>query len=119
MAEQEKGKTTIPDGNGGWKEVEYYKTPVKPANLDKRQAAFEKASEDDFYIRVGRCTEHLNRYLRAYAKDFNLTKSEVAAAVYLENCNMKYFFPKEDGGKEQYENICKTVWEWFKKQVTT
>ena len=117
MATEEKGKTKIPDGNGGWQEVEYIKTPVKPANEEKRKAAFDKAAEDDFYIRVGRCTESLSKFLRGYARDYQLTRSEIAAAVYLENCNNKYFFPKEDGGKEQFETICKKVWDWFKKQV--
>lgn len=117
MTTQEKGKTKIPDGQGGWKEVEYYKTPVKPANMDKRKEAFDKATEDDFYIRVGRCTEALNKYLRAYAKDIGLTRSEVAAAVYLENCNNKYYFPKEDGGKEHFEALCQKIWDWFKQQT--
>jgi hypothetical protein len=115
VEDQKSTVVKVPDGKGGWVAVE----PGTKANLDadKTNTAIEKASRDDFFQRVGTCTEALNKYVKIYANDHGLKPIEIAAAVYLENCNNRYFFPKEVGGQEAFDHMTSEIWDWFVKQV--
>jgi hypothetical protein len=112
---EKKTVVKVPDGTGNWVEV----TPGTKAPLDtkKTEVAIEKAAKDDFYLRVGKCAESLNTYLKLYANDHGLKPLEIAAAVYLENCNNRYFFPKDLGGQETFDHMTSETWDWFVKQV--
>lgn len=105
----------VPDGKGGWVKVE----PGTKANLipEKTTTAIEKASKEDFFKRVGACTEALNQYLKVYAADYGLKPIEVVAAVYLENCNNRHFYPKDVGGSEAFDTMTSEIWDWFVKQT--
>lgn len=100
----------IPDGTGGWTEVEAARVEGQKANMDKAQAALSKEQDKSFFVRVGKCTTDLNKFLQIYARDWDLTKEEVVAAVYLENINNRHFFP---GGPTKFDELCKAVWDWF------
>ena len=117
MPEQGARKIRVPDGKGGWTYVD----PGTKAKIDqdKQQQAMQQRQEEDFFKRVGACTEALNQYLRMYAKDHALSPEETIAAVYLENCNNRQFFPEELGGQDQFDKICADVWNWFKQQVAS
>ncbi len=112
-------KIKVPTGDGGWKEVEATQHPGQTQNPEKVEAAMAQAKEKDFYIRVGRCTEALNKFLKVYATDHGLTPEEVVGAVYLENCNNRFFYPEDLGGKERFDATVATIWSWFKENVTT
>lgn len=105
----------VPDGKGNWVEV----APGTKAALDskKTEVIIAKAAKDDFYQRVGKCTESLNTYLKLYANDHGLKPLEIAAAVYLENCNNRHFFPTDLGGQETFDIMTSETWDWFIKQV--
>ena len=105
----------VPDGKGGWVKVE----PGTKANLDntKTMTSIEKAAKEEFFQRVGTCTEALNKFLRIYAADYGLKPLEIAAAVYLENCNNRHFYPKDVGGSESFDLMTGEIWDWFVKQV--
>jgi hypothetical protein len=112
----EKKQIRIPDGSGGWKLVDAGTKTV--IDQGKAQQSMQQAQEKDFFKRVGGCTEALNRYLKAYAKDHGFSHAEIAASVYLENCNIRAFFPEESGGTEAFDKTCADVWDWFKEQTT-
>ena len=112
-------KIKVPAGDGSWKEVEAQTHPGQSQDSDKAAAAMQKAQEKDFFKRVGQCTEELNKFLRVMARDKGLEPEEVIAAVYLENCNNRFYYPEEKGGKKRFDQITSEVWDWFKENVTT
>jgi hypothetical protein len=108
-------KIRVPDGHGNWVEVPAgTKAKIDPQRV---QETLQKKQEEDFFNRVGACTESLNKYLKAYARDYGLSPEEIIASVYLENCNNRYYFPEELGGKNKFDQITTDVWNWFKEQV--
>lgn len=107
----------LPDGEGGWVKTEAVKYEGSKQNPKKADEAMEKARRSDFYKRVGHCTEALNKYLNMYSKDHGLGPEETVAAVYLENCNNRHFFPEEQGGKDAFDKITKEIWEYFKENI--
>ncbi|RLI88006.1 MAG: hypothetical protein DRP01_00200 [Archaeoglobales archaeon] len=117
--EKKPATTTIdlPDGEGGWVKTEAVKHEGSKQDPEKVDAAMEKARRTDFFKSVGRCTEALNTYLKIYSRDHGLSPEEVIAAVYLENCNNRHFFPEEQGGKKAFDQITAEVWDHFKKNV--
>lgn len=106
---QEKGKEMkIPD--------DMKRVDGQSVDMDKSKKVFQEAQENAWWERVGKATEAFNAMHLSYAKDFHITPEEVAAAVYLENLNMREFYPAEMGGKEGYDELCKAVWSWFEQQ---
>lgn len=104
----------MPDGQGGWKMVEAEKLPGSRQDPEKAAHAMAKAQEADFFKRVGGFTESLNGFIRLYANDHGLSAEEIAAGVYLENCNNRHFFPE---GIAKFDRICQDVWTWFQENV--
>jgi len=112
MSENE--MVSVPDGNGGWKKIEATRVPGSKQDPNKASQAMAQAQEADFFKRVGACTQSLNDYIRLYGQDHGLTQEEIVAAVYLENCNNRHFYPD---GLVKFDNICKDVWSWFQENV--
>jgi hypothetical protein len=110
----EKRLIDIPDGHGGWKKVEADVLPGSKQNTEKAAHAMARAQEEDFFKRVGSCTEALNKFIQVYANDHALTPEEIIAAIYLENCNNRHFFPE---GTAKFDHICQDVWAWFQENV--
>lgn len=110
----EKALIDVPDGKGGWKKIEANKVPGSRQNKDKADRAMAQAQETDFFKRVGTCTQAINDFVKLYGQDHGLTKEEVIAAVYLENCNNRHFFPD---GTVKFDTVCKDVWAWFQENV--
>jgi hypothetical protein len=104
----------VPDGHGGWKKIEAEKVPGSKQNTEKAAHAMAKAQEEDFFKRVGTCTQAINDFTRLYAQDHGMTSEEIVAAVYLENCNNRHFFPD---GMTKFDRICQDVWAWFQENV--
>jgi len=107
----------VPTPGGGWTEVESTPQEVKAQNPDKAAEAMAVAQEKDFFKRVGACTESLNKFLKVYAADHGLEPEEVVAAVYLENCNNRFFYPEDKGGKTRFDAVTSGVWAWFKENI--
>lgn len=103
---------TIPDGKGGWKTTEAEETPGQSQDLKKAQERMSKAQEEEFFKRVGDFTEHLNQVTKIYGKEFNLTANEIAAGIFLENCNIRETFPE---GHADHDKICEAVAAWFER----
>lgn len=79
------------------------------ANTEKQMAALEL----DHWNRVGAATEKFNLYLKMYGNDYNLTREELAQALYLEVLNWKEFWPDAQGGPAKFDELSKEVWNWF------
>jgi hypothetical protein len=102
----------IPDGDGNM--VEVGATAVKRQNPQAAEEGLEHARENDFYMRIGHCTEALHKFLKAYIIDYGLTQEEAIAAVYLMNINNREFPPEgAENWSEYYDDVCKRVWDWF------
>ena len=102
----------VPDGSGGWKTTEAVQVDGQAQSPAKTQEAMQKAQEDDFYIRVGTFTEHLNQIVKVYGREHNLTSAEIAAGVFLENCNIRETFPD---GHSEHDKVCEAVAAWFER----
>jgi hypothetical protein len=83
--------------------------PGQTADATKQMAAIEK----DHWQRVGAATEKFNQYLKMYGNDYNLTREELAQALYLEVLNWKEFWPDAQGGPAKFDELSKEVWNWF------
>jgi len=105
---------TIPDKDGNMVQIDA--TRVEQKNTDAAEQGLSNARRDDFFIRVGHCTEALHKFLKTYIIDYGLTQEEAIAAVYLMNINNREFAPeKTTNWKEHYDSICQMVWDWFQK----
>jgi len=102
----------IPDGKGGWTTTEAEEVSGQTQDPKKVQEIMSKAQEEDFFKRVAEFTEHLNKVIKIYGKDFNLTANEIAAGIFLENCNIRETFP---GGHADHDKICEAVAAWFER----
>ena len=109
-------KIKVPDGRGGWQETTL-REPRKKVTSDaqKKEAALQKAQEEDYFERVGSCTVALNQFLEIYARDHGLDKEEVIGALYLEVLNNLEFYPKKEGGRKKVERICADVNAYFQE----
>lgn len=91
-------------------------TPGQSVDMSRSKKVFVEAQETAWWERVGKAAESFNAMHQAYALDYHLTPEEIAAAVYLENLNMREFYPADLGGLKGYDELCKAVWAWFEKQ---
>lgn len=90
--------------------------PGQTVDLKKSQEIMADAQEKAAWERIGRAAEAFNKMHQAYATDYALTPEELSCAVYLENVNMREFFPEDLGGTKGYDALCKAVWNWFSEQ---
>lgn len=92
------------------------KHPGQSVNMERSNKILAEAAEKTSWERIGKAAEAFNAMHQAYATDFGLTAEELSAAVYLENLNMREFYPNELGGRKGYDDLCKATWEWFENQ---
>lgn len=111
MADKEMVK--IPDGKGGWKEVEATRQPGSKQNLDKAEKALAEQQAKDYFQRIGHMAEALNRFINNWGREAGYEPEEIAGAVFLESCNIRAFYP--EGGSEAYDEICRVVAEWYRE----
>lgn len=105
----------VPTGVGAVP-VEMTRHDGQSVNMERSNAILAEAREKNSWDRIGKAAEAFNKMHQAYATDFGLTEEELSAAVYLENLNMRDFFPPNLGGPEAYDKLCKATWEWFEEQ---
>ena len=106
-------KVTLPDGKGGFVTVDAKSHPGKtfPDPSKKIQEESEKAA----WERIGKAAENFNGYHKIYGTDYALETEELIGAMYLEILNWREFYPKELGGVERFDQICKLVNDWFQE----
>ncbi len=107
----------MPDGKGGYVEVEADKLDGSKADSGKQEAAFNAESLKAHEERVGGAAEAFNKFHKAYATDYALTEEELVKGIYLELLNLKEFYPEELGGQERFDELCHQTHLWFKEQI--
>jgi hypothetical protein len=105
----------VPTGVGSVP-VSMEKHAGQSVDITRSNKILAEAAERTSWERIGKATEAFNAMHQAYATDFGLTAEELSAAVYLENLNMREFFPAELGGLKGYDELCKATWAWFEEQ---
>ena len=102
----------IPDGQGGMKKV--IPDGVHPwKTFEGQDKRFIEEQEKAAWERIGHAAESFNAFHKAYATDHGLTQEELIGAAYLENLNLREFYPQESGGPKAYDEVCKRIWQWF------
>lgn len=107
----------MPDGKGGYVEVQAERLEGSEADVGKQEAAFNAEALKAHEERVGKAAESFNAFHKAYATDHALTEEELVKAVYLELLNLKEFYPAEIGGEERFDELCTQTHRWFKEQL--
>ena len=82
-------------------------------DIERSKKVLAEAQEKASWDRIAHAAEAFNAMHKAYATDYGLTEEELSAAVYLENLNMRTFFPDNLGGPESYDKLCEATWAWF------
>jgi hypothetical protein len=102
----------VGDGQGTMKDV----TPDNVhagRSYEGQEERLMEHREEAAWERIGKAAKAFNEFHQAYGVDHNLSVQEVMAAAYLENLNIKEYYPEELGGPDGYDAECKAVWEWF------
>jgi len=86
-------------------------------NKSKQEEAMSEAVDNAFWERISDAAKSFNKFHSSYARDFGLTELELVSATFLENLNLREFFPKEVGSSEAYDEITSKVYSWFQEQL--
>ena len=109
-------KVMMPDGSGGYKQVDAEKfSDGSSAQQKKQEALLQEEAAKASWDRIGKAAESFNKMHKAYGTDFNLEAEEVVKAMYLEILNWREFYPRAMGGPERFDALCKEVFGWFEE----
>lgn len=108
-------RVDVPTGVGSVP-VEMERHDGQSVDIERSNKILAEAKEKAAWERIGKAAESFNAMHQAYATDYGLTEEELSAAVYLENVNMREFYPERLGGPKGYDDLCKATWDWFQKQ---
>jgi len=110
-------KVKIPNGRGGYTEIEAKVQPGETADEQKQTKRFKEQQATDFWSRVSKAAEKFNQLEKALGTEMSLTEDEMVAAKYLDLLNWQHFFPQAQGGPAHVEELCRAVQDWFKHQL--
>ncbi len=106
----------MPDGEGGFKDVEADRfSDGATADNKKQQEKLDAERLQAHEERIGKAAEEFNRFHKAYATDYALTEEELVKTVYLELLNLKEFYPEELGGSKRVDELCREAFKWFEE----
>lgn len=110
-------KTRIPDGKGGWTEIEGEVLPgAGVADLKKQEEALKK----QFIEEAAEITELLVKFDMPLLKERGLTKQHRAFAAALYCINLRESYPGEDGktpDPEAFDAISKMAADYYDANV--
>lgn len=103
--------TRIPDGKGGWTELEGELLPGAKADATKQQAALQKQFIDE----AVEITERLAKFDRVLLTERGLTKEHRAFAAALYCINLRESYPGADGkpNPEAFDAIAKMAADYY------
>ena len=105
-------KTKIPDGQGGWKELEGELLPGAKADADKQEAA----RRQKFITEAAELTERLLQFDRAYIIEKGLSKEHRAFAAALYCVNLRETYPGEDNttpDSSAFDEVARMAAEYY------
>lgn len=106
----------IPDGKGGWKEIEGELLPGARADVEKQ----EKARQQQFIAEAAGLTERLLKFDRMYVAEQGLTKEHRAFAAALYCINLRETYPDAAGKKpdpEAFDVIAKMAADYYDSET--
>jgi hypothetical protein len=101
-------KVTIPDGNGGWKEIEGEVHAGSAIDQKKQQEALAA----QFYSDAGGLTERLHKFSQLHCTENGLTKEHLVFAAALFTINLRESYPE---GKEAFDTLSESAWDYYEK----
>jgi hypothetical protein len=104
----------IPDGKGGWKEIEG--EVISGANPNADTARQREAMEKQFISEAAGVTEMLAKFDRPLLKERGLTKQHRAFAAALYCVNLRETYPGEDGvtpDPEAFDALAKMAADYY------
>lgn len=102
-------KVKMPDGRGGWMEIEGSALPGGTADVAKQQQALD----DQFMLEVGNLTIATVKFLQALCKERSLTPEHFASAVNLISINARQTYPE---GIRAYDDCTRRMWAHYEKE---
>lgn len=111
MTTPAKRMTKIPDGRGGWTEIEGELLPGSTADAKKQEAALKL----QFINEAAEITEKIVQFDRVLLKEKGLTKQHRAFAAALYCINLRESYPGENGkpDPEGFDTIAKMAAEYY------
>jgi len=109
-------KTKIPDGKGGWTELEGELLPGATADAKKQ----EEALRQQFIADAASITERLMKFDRQVVIDLGLGKEHRAFAAALYCVNLRETYPGADGKTPDptaFDNIAKMAADYYDENV--
>ncbi len=103
----------VPDGDGGFKQISA--TVHNGKTFDDPSGKIQEEAEKAAWERIGAAAENFNKYVKVYGTDHALEAEEIISAMYLEILNWREFYPKDLGGIERFDQVCKLVNDWFQE----
>lgn len=103
--------TRIPDGKGGWTEIEGELLPGSTADSKKQEAAMKL----QFINEAAEITERLVQFDRVLLKERGLTKEHRAFAAALYCINLRESYPGENGkpDPDAFDAVAKMAAEYY------
>lgn len=100
-------RTKVPDGKGGWTEVEGDVIARDQTADEKRQVA---ARSKDFTDSAGGLTMRLAKFAQVSCKDAGLEKEHLVFAVALLCVNLREDYP---GGADEFDELAKAAAAYY------
>lgn len=101
-------KVRVPDGKGGWVEMEG--EIHKGGKLDQEKQA--AALQQQFYNESGGLTERLHKFAQLHCSENGLEKEHMVFAAALFTINLRQQYP---GGPEAFDKVAEAAWEYYEK----
>ena len=102
--------TKIPDGKGGWTEVEAMEIKGGKVSADKHAEALEQS----WYTEAAGLTDAVLKFAQLRARELNLTKEQFAFAGHLALINMRQTYPGKDPktvDSEGFDKLGELAWD--------
>jgi hypothetical protein len=100
-------KVRVPDGKGGWSEVEgEVVAKDQKADAEKQQAALQ----EEFIKEAGGLTEFLVKCLNARCRELGLSKEHMVFGMALACINLREEYPE---GKEAFDTIAQSAADYY------
>lgn len=107
-------KVLIPDGLGGWKEVEA--TPMAGrADVDAEKQAQVLAQQ--YYEDAGYLAEQLGKFATGICRERGLTPEHLAFGISLLAINIREDFPAENGGPLGFDTQASAAGEYYDRHI--
>lgn len=83
--------------------------------LDKAQSAIATAAAENDITEAAAFCEEIIKFLNAEWNAREFTVEQRVFSIALATVNLRQHLPEERGGKELFDAVSKTAWEYFKK----